>query len=266
MALLTQAQPVYGRLATWRLSSAELGVSVRAPQELRQLAVDLGTDSYTVGAAQDAEKSAQRIASNPRSVRVTAEWRADDSSQDIRPHKRDLEKLHNHDPDLGRPPRVTFEWGSVERLTGIITSMEITWVDGLFATPPYYPRAFVVDFMVQRQLSRQFEFGTRFARETTNRTVGDGEDFEDLAWDRYGDPYLGILLRRTNPGVSQFGLQRGDTVRLLDADHPDMLESVEPTSPALLGDVEGILQSMAEERLALSGAVGVDAIWDDLGL
>ena len=152
------------------------------------------------------------------------------------------------------------------QLEGVIASLDITWLDGQWKVPPFLPRAFVVNMVLERQLRREFKFSTRFRRETTYRTVGGGEDFEDLAMARYRDPYIGILLRRTNPDVSVLGLRPGDTARMLDDDDPRILESVEPVSPALLGDVEELLQRMAEERLALRGAVGVQSLWEDLKL
>lgn len=256
----------YSRVGRWILSSSENGVTVQSPYHVRELSVDYGANATSIGSSLDAERSAQRRASEPRSVSFAATWRAEHSADDIRPHRRSIERLFEHDPGLGRVPRVLFEWAGIETLEGLITSLQIEWTDGVFPTPPYLPRAFMADLTIERQQRRQFEAGTRFQRETTQRRVGSGEDFEHLAWRQYGDPYLGIMLRRTNPEISQFGLRPGDVVRMLDETHPRMRESVEPASPALLGDVEELLQSFAEERLALSGAVGVEALWEELGL
>ena len=263
-ALEELASAQYGG-SRWVLSSPEIGVTVRAPSEIRSIRVDTGTRAISIGGPLDGQLSSFRQASEPRKISLTAEWRADHSAMDIRPAKVALEKLARHDTNLGRPPRVIFLWGGAEQVDGEISELTFQWADGVFAVPPYYPRAFFATFSVSRKIPRFLESSARFQRETKSVTVGSGETFEGWAMKEYGDPYLGVNLRRTNPQISLYGLQPRDTIRMLGATHEDMTRSTEPISPALLGDPSEYLQRLAVERLSTTGP-GYAALVAELGL
>lgn len=251
--------------ARWVLASDELGLSVRAPHEVRSVSESLNPNTTSFGGVMDAEQSTMRTPSGARSIAVSAQWRARHSNDDIRPEAETLRTLTNINPQLGRAPLVTLQWSDLS-VTGWIDAISIDWVDGVFDTPPYLPQAFMVRLSVVRAQARVMDRTNRFERFTRYRRLGAGESLESVAWRTYRDPDMGNVLRRNNPTLAFTGEAPGDVVRIYEpASSIIRGGDPRPQSPALGGNVAAILQQFAEERLAHSGP-GLVALEGELGL
>lgn len=79
-----------------------------------------------------------------------------------------------------------------------------------------------------------------------------GHSFELIAALRYGDPDLGVLIRRTNPDMLEE--DPGQLLRLLEPEHPAMQEPVIPRAPAFLERYAELTQAKAEARLGRQAA------------
>lgn len=240
--------------ARWLLMSEELGISVRAPHEVRAVQHNINLNMTTFGALSDDERSSMMMPSDPQTLSVTAEWRARDNEDDIRPDAKALITLATKDKKRRRHPLVSIKWAHLSIDPGWVSSMVFDWVDGVFDSPPFLPQAFVVRLSVTRTRPRILERTSRFERFTKFRTLGGGETFESVAWTEYGDPDLGNVLRRNNPTIPLTGEASGDVIRIYDRDNSIIREADPlPQSPALGGDVRELLQRMAEERLQTRG-------------
>lgn len=246
------------------LTSFEVALPVRAPHEVRRVSVDEGLRSTTFGGVNDTEFNTARIAGDPQRLSMSAEWRASGSLDDIRGDHNRLRQLSRHNPALGRPPIVRLSWAHLE-IEGYVTELRVIYLDGVFLTPPHLPRAFRAELTVSRVRPRSVARSQRFIAETTFRTISAGETLESVAFDAYGDPDLGNVLRRHNPQLSLDGEVDGDTVRILDTDDPRLRDTPEPVSPALGGNVDALLQQFADERLGRNGP-GITALEEELGL
>ncbi len=251
--------------ARWILASEEVGVSVRAPHEVRAVQENLNLQATTFGSLTDSEFSSMMMASQPRTIGCTAEWRARNNRDDIRPDSEKLKRLAKKDPKVGRHPLILFRWAHLN-LEGYVQSMTFEWVDGVFDAPPFLPQGFVVRLTVVAAQPRILERSSRFERFTKYRRLGSGETFDSVAWDEYGDPDIGNTLRRHNPQVALTGEVPGDVIRIFEPSNKIIREAdAEPQSPALGGDVHVLLQAMAEERLEIRGP-GLAALEASLGL
>lgn len=251
------------RATRWDLWSEEIDVRVLGAFEARVVDIDYGVQLNEGTSAMLLRGYAVPAGHRPKSVSVGFEFRARDYTDDIRPVIADLERLHAVDPALYRPPIVRLRWGSIE-IEGFLR-LQLRYVDGAYQMPPHYPRAVVGTITVVEIEPRVLEKTSDPAPETRYRRVGPGETFESVAMTMLGDPMLGVLLRRINVHVTTTGLSDGDIVKVLDPDHPKMLQSTGPASPALVGYVRPLLQSGAEERLSRRGP-GLVALEAELGL
>lgn len=254
------------RAGQWRLVSTEINVSVRAPHEVLAVGESFNLRNIGIGGPFDARQSSARISDGPHKMSVAAEWRADHNADDITPIARTIKRLVAKHEGLGRPPICELRWAG-ESIRGQVSAFQLDWVHGVFDTPPYYKRGFVVALTVSEQLSRDLPSTGRFFPSTRQVRLGDGQTFESVAWDEYRDPDQGVVLRRINPHIPLSGESDGDVVRVLHRGHPDLRVDLAPVSPAFLetGDLRSTLQSFAVDRLRMRGP-GLEALELELGL
>ena len=251
--------------ARWLLASEEIDVSIRAPHAVRAVQESFNLQSTTFGSMTDAEMSSMMTTSQPRTIAVTAEWRARNNRDDIRGDSEKLKRLAKHEPKVRRHPLILFRWAHLH-LEGWVSNLSFDWIDGVFDSPPYLPQAFLVRLTVMRAQPRVLERTSRFERFTKYRRLGAGETFDSLAFAEYGDPDLGNTLRRHNPQIALTGEVPGDVVRIFEPTSSIIQQGdPQPQSPALGGSVHTLLQLMAEERLSVRGP-GLAALEAELGL
>lgn len=255
-----QSGPLAGR---WILQSAEIGVSVRSPYDVRSLGVADNLRATSVGGVTSATFGSMPMSKEPTQVSVSAHWRAAHANDDIRPVADQLRRLWTHVPRLNRRPLVQFRWAHVVLDEAWVTQARIVYVDGLYDTG--LPRAFTASITVSEARPKVLERTTRFEGSTRYRRIGTGETFETLAWEEYRDPDAGIALRRWNTHLSMYGESTGDVVRLPDRSHSVLRQSLDPVSPALRGDVFRYLQTFADERISRRGP-GLAALETELEL
>lgn len=167
-------------------------------------------------------------------------WVAPDRTVDLKPLCVALELLTRRHVDLGRPPKMRLRYLHVD---------EDVWVNTCTWTTPHAtfpgtsnPIAVKASLQLVRAHEHTLTEAPLFPRETSWRTLGAGETFEDVALEKYGDPAYGVLLRRINPELLEE--YPGAKVKLLELDHPDMQGSLDPIAPCFLEDRADILQEM----------------------
>lgn len=206
------------------------------------------SESSTVGSERP---SVQWVAGGRRSVRFRSTYASYHQLDDITAKLTALDALDRRDASLGRAPRVSFQWGDLA-LEGFAKVQKR--IDGWWPVSGW-PRR--VDFEIEIVEAYPLDVGagsSSSSGETQFLTLGDGETFENLAAVHLGSPLKGDLIRRLNPAIAA-GEQAGDRVKVLERNHPAMLEAVRPSSPPFLGlepkasdPVYQVLEDLAESR------------------
>lgn len=134
----------------------------------------------------------------------------------------ELEYLVESHPGLGRPPLVTFFWGTAvpDGFPCFVEDLSPTYdeirEDGSI-------RGVTLNITLKKYTEFQFELASpNRAESTPAHVVKHGETYEMIALRRYGDPMLGVLLRQMNPRSpmnsrapsSVADLQQGDEVKI----------------------------------------------------
>lgn len=148
-----------------------------------------------------------------------------------------LKQATERDPELKRPPRFNFSWGSVINETVVVKSVGGIKYDSLRNDGSLRGATLQIQLLVYRfidvELSGKPEPSTFYGITKT------GDQWEDIALREYGDPLMGELLRRINPAVIFPGQQPGSIVRLPPASKLRG-ESIEPDSPPMRRTPEGM--------------------------
>ena len=153
-----------------------------------------------------------------------------------------IEYLLERQPKMGRPPLVTFYWGIALRhgLTCMIDSIGETFdeikSDGTL-------RGVVLDITLKKHTPYKFEQSPTTRERTPLHEVKHGETYEMIAYRKYGDPLLGVLLRQENPRFpltknapkKVADLQPGEMVKIFSASDMNR-EKIRPQSHILRTD------------------------------
>jgi len=136
------------------------------------------------------------------------------------------------DPDLGRPPIVTFWVGN-----GYITQQSvIEGISGIeWGEADILGHIRTVSFTVNMIQYIEFDFNATEVRETRYHKARDRDYFEFLTQREYGNPSMGDVIRKRHPELAV--LTPGDTVKL-------------PTFAAIRTD------KVTQKSIALQGAFG----------
>lgn len=187
---------------------------------------------------------------SPGSWEIEQTYAAPDTGVDLKGILVRLRNLRQRHPALRRPPKLRLSYGGVD---------ETVWLESFEHAVPegYWPGTDLpIKLQVRLRLvkARQHKLRAKplVPRETTYRVLGDGETFESVAAEVYGDANLGDLVRRINPEVLEES--PGVRLKLLDRDHPKMRASLAPRAPCFVERRAELAQAMAKERLEWSGA------------
>lgn len=230
-------QQQVNRRFPWRLVSQDPEIALRLEGQYQPEGGVLEVRPPVLGAnvavGSDAP-SVQWVAAGAHSVTLRSRYRSLNNRDDLRPRKATLQRLTARDPQLGRAPRVLFEWGDV-RLVGFVSSLRVTevgrWITGL-------PIEVAFDLEVTAAPVVDVATEDPGAGETLYVALRAGETFETLGQRYLGDPLRGELVRRINPELAA-GEAAGDRVKVFERDHPAMRGRVRPLSPALLTARDG---------------------------
>jgi hypothetical protein len=228
----------------------ELGLDVPCPMEVRSVSLVGGLQITTVGGWTDGAKSAIPAPSDPQRIAVTGQWHSEHAGDDLRPMLKDLLSLRDKSTNVGRRPLVYFRWAHLTMGPAYLSQCDVTFEHGVWPSGDQPIRAFTATIEVTKARDRELPSSKRFERETRHITLAKGETLENVAWREYQDPDLGELLRRKNARVIDLaGEKAGDVIALPDPGSTEVLEfTPDLRSPALLGDVAGFLQRVAESR------------------
>lgn len=136
-----------------------------------------------------------------------------DDSKDVSEITRQIAETTSIDGSLHRPPKVTFQWGSLN-FEGIVTKVNHTYT--MFTESGMPVRAKVnLTFKAlfspkDNRRKSPFESPDR----TKYRTVREGVQLWDLAYAEYGDPDLWKVIARENGIINPLDLKAGQVVKL----------------------------------------------------
>lgn len=137
------------------------------------------------------------------------------------------------DPNLGRPPIVILGVGDGDPIYGaffsVIDSISDIFYDSPVSTGAFRGATFTVDLS---QYSEDFSVEPFAPPETRYARAKDGDYYELLAAEEYGQPLLGDIIRKRHPEKQI--VQSGDVVKLPSLDAIRTI-AIQPTSIALKG-------------------------------
>jgi len=161
-----------------------------------------------------------------------------------------LKELAKVDETLGRPHVCYFVWGSYFAIDCIVEDVgDIEW-GGLRIDQ--VPRVASVPITLVKWTGSPLVAGApQGNRETLHIFSRQGTSYEMLAYEKYRNPMLGVLLRRHNRSVKR--PYTGAVVKILRRDHPKMKQRIEPTSIAMRKVVREpqFLNAKARERAGI---------------
>ena len=136
-----------------------------------------------------------------------------DHSTDVSQITREIAETTSIDGSLHRPPKVTFQWGSLN-FEGIITKVNHTYT--MFAESGMPVRAKVnLTFksllsLKENRRKSPFESPDR----TKYRTIREGTQLWDLAFAEYGDPDMWKVIAKENGIMNPLDIKAGQVVKL----------------------------------------------------
>lgn len=151
--------------------------------------------------------------SNKSSLPVSIPGIGGDQSTDVSEITREIAETTSIDGSLHRPPKVTFQWGSLN-FEGIITKVNHTYT--MFTESGMPVRAKVsltfksLFYPKDARRKSPFESPDR----TKYRTLKDGMQLWDLAYAEYGDPDLWKVIAKENEILNPLDLKAGQVVKL----------------------------------------------------
>lgn len=136
---------------------------------------------------------------NQRTYTFGARLWAANSDEDIEPIVIELERATERDPNLGRPPRWCFVWGTAVNETVVVQSIGGIRYDDLRHDGSLRGVTLQMTLLVWRFID--VEITGQPLPSTFYAVIKEGDTWESLALREYKDPILGDLLRRQNPEI-----------------------------------------------------------------
>lgn len=147
-----------------------------------------------------------------RSFQFQARIWAHNESVSVEPIIDELKRATERDPDLGRPPRWSFVWGTAVSETVVVRSIGNIRYDELRPDGSLRGALLQIELLVWR--FTDVEFSGEPTPSTHYVVLRQGDTWEGVALKEYGDPDLGDLLRRRNPATLFPGCKPGTVVEL----------------------------------------------------
>lgn len=136
-----------------------------------------------------------------------------DSSTDVSRITKEIAKATSIDGSLHRPPKVTFQWGSLN-FEGVITKMSHTYT--MFTESGMPVRAKVnltfKSLISPKDKKRKSPFES--PDRTKYRTIREGMQLWNLAYAEYGDPDMWKVIARENNIMNPLDIKAGQVVKL----------------------------------------------------
>lgn len=266
--LLSWFRSRYDSVATWALSSEDdvfslAGITLEGdgpPESFRQVDV---VNVVPASGFQVHEPVTMPISSEASSWDLTHLYVSDNRTQDLRIVERILRQYRTVQRELRRQPILRLQYGDLNERVWLV-SLETEYPHGTWPGSDI-PIALRISARFTRANLRRLRERPRRPRETTYRVLRAGETFEDLALEYYGDPEMGVVLRRINPDLLEE--YPGARVKVLDRDHPKVRESTAPAGPAFMQRrselVNAIVAAKAERGAPSWAALEAEAVVSD---
>ena len=153
------------------------------------------------------------VSNTPSLLPVSIPGLGGDSSTDVSKITKEIAKATSINGSLHRPPKVTFQWGSLN-FEGVITKMSHTYT--MFTESGMPVRAKVnltfKSLISPKDSKRESPFES--PDRTKYRTIREGMQLWNLAYAEYGDPDMWKVIARENNIMNPLDIRAGQVVKL----------------------------------------------------
>lgn len=258
--LLTLFRSRYTGTATWQLAPEDdllslAGLTLEGDGEPESFRVVRTTNIVTSSGFQVFEPATTPVSREPDAWDIVHLYAAEDRTQDLRIVERVLVAYQSVARELRRQPLLRLRYADTNERVWL-ASVETDYPHGMFSGSDV-PVALRVSMRLVRANIRSLRERPKRPRETTYRVLRAGETFEDVALEFYGDPEMGVALRRINADILEE--YPGARIKILDRDHPRVQESTAPSAPCFI-ERRAELVNAAVARKASRGSPSWDAL------
>lgn len=136
-----------------------------------------------------------------------------DSSTDVSKITKEIAKATSIDGSLHRPPKVTFQWGSLN-FEGVITKMSHTYTMFTESGMPVRAKVNLTFKSLISPKDKKRESPFESPDRTKYRTMREGMQLWNLAYTEYGDPDMWKVIARENNIMNPLDIKAGQVVKL----------------------------------------------------
>ncbi len=136
-----------------------------------------------------------------------------DSSTDVSQITRKIADATSIDGSLHRPPKVTFQWGSLN-FEGVVTKVSHTYTMFTESGMPVRAKVNLTFKSLISPSDKRRESPFESPDRTKYRTVKEGIQLWDLAYAEYGDPDMWKVIARANGILNPLDIKAGQIVKL----------------------------------------------------
>lgn len=135
------------------------------------------------------------------------------NSTDVSKITREIADATSIDGSLHRPPKVTFQWGSLN-FEGVVTKVGHTYTMFTESGMPVRAKVNLTFKSLISPSDKRRKSPFESPDRTKYRTVKDGIQLWDLAYAEYGDPDMWKVIARANGILNPLDIQAGQVVKL----------------------------------------------------
>lgn len=136
-----------------------------------------------------------------------------DNSTDVSKITKEIADATSIDGSLHRPPKVTFQWGSLN-FEGVVTKVSHTYTMFTESGMPVRAKVNLTFKSLISPSDKRRKSPFESPDRTKYRTVKDGIQLWDLAYAEYGDPDMWKVIARANGILNPLDIKAGQVVKL----------------------------------------------------
>lgn len=153
------------------------------------------------------------VPKTPSVLPVSVPGMGGDNSTDVSKITREIADATSIDGSLHRPPKVTFQWGSLN-FEGVVTKVSHTYTMFTESGMPVRAKVNLTFKSLISPSDKRRKSPFESPDRTKYRTVKEGIQLWDLAYAEYGDPDMWKVIARANGILNPLDIRAGQVVKL----------------------------------------------------